>query len=53
MSRLFAQHILRKVQSLDGAWSFRIDPEDQGEAENWQISLPEGKTVMVPSVWNT
>ena len=53
MSRLFAQHTLRKVQSLDGAWSFRTDPEDQGEAENWQVSLPEGKTVMVPSVWNT
>lgn len=53
MRRYFKDHILRKVQCLDGTWNFRIDPEDQGEAEGWQSSLPQAEPVCVPSVWNT
>lgn len=53
MRRFFEEHILRKVQCLDGTWNFRIDPEDRGEAENWQAGLPQAEPVHVPSVWNT
>lgn len=53
MQRSFINHITRKVDSLDGIWNFRIDPEDRGEAEGWFSSLPEGESVTVPSVWNT
>ena len=53
MRRYFKDHILRKVQCLDGTWNFRIDPEDRGEAEGWQSSLPQAEPVCVPSVWNT
>lgn len=52
MNRLFTQHIRRQVQSLDGIWSFAIDPQDVGETQNWQQSLPKSEKVTVPSVWN-
>ena len=53
MNRLFMEHIRRQVQSLDGVWNFRIDPDDRGEAEKWYCALSEADSVMVPSVWNT
>ena len=53
MTRLFDEHIKRRVQSLDGAWRFAIDPENKGLAENWQTAIPKAQTVIVPSVWNT
>lgn len=53
MGRLFQEHLLRKVQSLNGSWNFRTDPGDQGEAEHWQTELPAAGSATVPSVWNT
>ena len=53
MLRTFDEHRIRKVQDLCGAWSFRIDPEDRGEAEGWTLKFPEACQVTVPSVWNT
>lgn len=53
MHRLFTEHIIRNVQSLDGIWKFAIDPEDVGERQNWQQKLPGGEQVTVPSVWNS
>lgn len=53
MKRLFDTHVLRKVDCLDGAWQFRVDPQDLGEAEKWFCGLEGGETVTVPSVWNT
>ena len=51
--RLFSEHFLRRVDSLDGAWQFLIDPTDIGEKNKWYNGLPDPKTVVVPSVWNT
>ncbi len=53
MARLFEEHRLRAVQSLNGPWRFLADPEDQGKQEKWQAGLPSSCTVAVPSVWNT
>lgn len=52
MNRLFTQHIRRQVQSLDGIWNFSVDPQDVGEAQNWQKSLLKSEKISVPSVWN-
>lgn len=53
MNRLFTEHIVRAVQSLDGIWNFAIDPEDVGEDRGWCKSLPRSEKVTVPSVWNS
>lgn len=53
MGRLFEEHYLRKVKSLDGAWKFAVDTEDCGKGQAWYNGLPGGETVIVPSVWNT
>lgn len=53
MQRLFDDHIVRKVQSLDGIWNFAADPENCGEAEKWFLGLPKAQPMPVPSVWNT
>jgi beta-glucuronidase len=38
---------------LDGAWSFRLDPDGRGEAAHWHDAAPgEGwRTVAVPHTW--
>jgi beta-glucuronidase len=53
MKRIFDEHIKRKVSFLDGAWKFSTDPDNKGLAEKWYKGLPDSKTVIVPSVWNT
>jgi len=53
MRRLFDEHTKRKVTYLDGSWKFIADPENIGEANNYQCGLGDVKTVIVPSVWNT
>ena len=42
----------RAVVSLDGRWSFRLDPGDVGKAERWfdtSAAFPDG--VEVPGAW--
>ena len=53
MNRLFDEHVKRKVCSLDGAWGFLKDPEDEGMLHAWYEKLPANESVSVPSVWNT
>ncbi len=53
MARIFDEHYARRVQCLDGAWKFLTDPQGVGSENGFQSSLPEGETVIVPSVWNT
>ena len=53
MARLFDEHKLREVKSLDGAWKFRTDEESIGTEAGWSKALPSRDTVIVPSVWNT
>ena len=51
--RLFDEHKKRKSASLDGAWRFLTDPRGVGDEKGYKNGLPEGETVIVPSVWNT
>ena len=37
MQRLFTDHILRKTETLNGTWNFRIDPENRGVEEKWYL----------------
>ena len=53
MTRLFTEHKKRKTMSLDGAWRFLTDPHAVGDEKGYKNGLPEGETVIVPSVWNT
>ena len=37
---------------LDGAWDFRLDPRDQGEAGGWHSAgVPFPRTLTVPGAW--
>jgi beta-glucuronidase len=42
----------RDTVDLCGIWSFRADPEDQGESLAWHQSLPEQAQVAVPGSFN-
>lgn len=53
MGRLFEEHHIRKTKSLDGSWKFTCDPLDCGKNEEWYNGIPDGETIVVPSVWNT
>jgi beta-glucuronidase len=38
---------------LNGSWRFRIDRNEEGETQGWNISLPAGtEVVRVPHTWN-
>ena len=52
MNRLFDEHIVRSVKDLCGAGRFLADPEDIGERDSWNVALPYGETMSVPSCWN-
>ena len=52
MKRLFDQHKVRKTVDLNGAWKFKLDPDNVGEKECWWTGLNESETVIVPSCWN-
>ncbi len=53
MARIFQEHKVRHVQSLDGAWLFKKDVLDCGKRTSWQLGIPQPATVAVPSVWGT
>ena len=53
MARIFEEHTVRRVTSLDGAWRFCKDPSDVGVKDAWFDGLQSSYTVAVPSVWNT
>jgi beta-glucuronidase len=53
MVRSFDEHIKRKVVSLDGTWRYLCDEKNLGCDNGWQNGIPDGKTAVVPSVWNT
>ncbi len=52
MGRLFSEHSVRHIQSLDGAWRFAVDAGDTGIFDAWFCGLPESVHTSVPSVWN-
>ena len=51
--RLFSEHNVRRVDSLDGAWRFSADKAGVGDAQGWYSAIPDAQTVVVPSCWNT
>lgn len=52
--RLFNEHNLRKVTSLNGVWRMIPDRENKGLELGYNKELPDGaKTVILPSVWNS
>ena len=53
MKRLFEEHIVRKVADLGGAWKFSTDPQDVGERDGWNVAIPNGQSVSVPTLWNS
>ena len=43
----------RDVQSLDGAWTFKLDPSGVGETEKWYSAVPAfTDTITVPGAWD-
>ena len=51
MNRIFDEHILRKVYSLDGTWQFCTDENKEGETLGYMKGLPiHAKNIIVPSV---
>ncbi|MFA6243515.1 MAG: sugar-binding domain-containing protein, partial [Candidatus Hydrogenedentales bacterium] len=43
----------RSTTSLDGAWSFRLDPDSAGESERWfQPEVTFADTIQVPGAWD-
>ena len=51
--RLFNEHTLRKVTSLNGTWRMIPDNENKGLELGYNKELPgDAKAVILPSVWN-
>ena len=53
MIRLFKEHEIRRTHDLCGVWQFKLDPDKIGTENGWENGFDDGKTVIVPSVWNT
>ena len=46
------QNSIRRLQKLDGIWSFLTDPEGVAETQNWTKGLPSPRQIAVPGSWN-
>lgn len=54
MRRLFEEHILRDVKTLDGFWDFAKDEDGIGTERKWNRSFPETfERMPVPSCWDS
>jgi beta-glucuronidase len=42
----------RHVQSLDGVWDIRADPDDAGAGTGWSAGFEGGTPIAVPASWN-
>ncbi|HHW11399.1 MAG TPA: hypothetical protein GXX33_00140 [Firmicutes bacterium] len=42
-----------EIRTLNGLWTFTIDPRGRGEEEKWYCGLPVGDRYPVPGVWQT
>lgn len=42
-----------EIRTLNGLWTFTIDPRGRGEEEKWYCGLPAGDRYPVPGVWQT
>ena len=51
-SPTFAAPLLRPTVPLDGAWSFRMEPANAGEAEAWYAdAVPFADSHQAPGAW--
>jgi beta-glucuronidase len=46
------ENAFRARISLDGLWSFAVDPDGAGERKGWSLRPPAGRVVAVPGSWN-
>ena len=46
------QNKFRNVTDISGLWDFKLDPEDEGEAGEWFLELPQARKIAVPGSWN-
>lgn len=54
MKRLFNEHRLRPVVSLDGFWDFVPDRDNRGERQGWHKKFPlRSERMAVPGCWDT
>ncbi len=42
----------RNLLDLSGLWQFQLDPNEEGEAEEWFRALPSPRLMPVPCSWN-
>jgi len=47
------QFVRREWQSLNGAWEFRFDDDNVGEAQRWQENFAGTHTIIVPFTYET
>ena len=46
------QNDFRNLHELSGFWDFKLDPDEIGEAENWNAGLTAARSIAVPGSWN-
>jgi beta-glucuronidase len=46
------QNQVRNLLDLSGLWQFQLDPEEQGEAQEWFRALPAPRPIAMPCSWN-
>ena len=46
------QNTVRRLNKLDGIWSFRTDPDKTGESQGWAQGIPAARSIAVPGSWN-
>ena len=46
------QNDCRNTLDLSGFWSFKLDPNEVGETENWFNGLTDARQIAVPASWN-
>jgi beta-glucuronidase len=47
-------NICRRAEDISGIWRIRFDPDEVGEAANWQSGIGEGESlaIAIPGSWN-
>jgi beta-glucuronidase len=46
------QNRFRNVLDISGLWEFKLDPQEEGEAQGWATALPASRMIPVPCSWN-
>lgn len=46
------QNQFRNVLDISGLWRFQLDPQEEGQAQDWARALPAPRMIAVPCSWN-